>query len=72
MTYDGIPKAADDDGRILAWYDDVKKKYYDEDEDSDDPYKTKKMARDIERKRRHHLVGTKLKKKVDGEFYCGV
>jgi hypothetical protein len=65
MTYDGIPKAADDDGRILAWYDDVKKKY--------DPYKTKNMARDIERKRRpRHLLGTKLKKKVDGEFCCGV
>jgi hypothetical protein len=54
----------DNDGRILAWYNDVKKRYYDEDEDSDDPYKTKKMAHDIERKRRRHLLGTRLKKKV--------
>ena len=66
MTYDGKPSAVDDDGRILAWYDDVKKKYYDEDEDSDDPYKTKRMARDIERKRRRHLLDTRLKKKVKG------
>jgi hypothetical protein len=48
----------------------VKKKYYDEDEDSDDPDKTKRMARDIECKRWHHLLGTRLKKKVKGEFNC--
>jgi hypothetical protein len=69
---DGKQNGADEDGRILAWYDDVKKRYYDEDEDSNDPYKTKKMARDIERKRRRHLLGTRLKKKVDGEFCCGI
>jgi hypothetical protein len=68
MTYDGKKGAVDDDGRILAWFDDVKKKYYDEDEDSDDPYKTKRMARDIEQKRRRHLLGTRLQKKVKGEF----
>jgi hypothetical protein len=71
MTSDCLPKGVDDDGRIHAWYDDVKKKYYDEDEDSDDPYKTKKMSRTIERKRRRHLMlGKRLKKKVDGELCC--
>jgi hypothetical protein len=70
MTYDGKPSAVDDDRRILAWYDDVKKKYNDEDEDEDDPYKTKRMACDIEGKRRRHLLDTRLKKKVKGEFDC--
>jgi hypothetical protein len=68
LTYDGKASAVDEDGRILAWFDDVKKKYYDEDEDSDDPYKTKSMARDIERKRRRHLLTTRLNRNVKGEF----
>jgi hypothetical protein len=70
MIYDGISNAADNDGFILAWYDDVKKKSYDKDEDSDDPYKTKKIDQDIEHRRRYHLLGTRLKKKVKGELYC--
>jgi hypothetical protein len=71
MTYDGKASTVDDDGHILvAWYNDVKKNYYDEDEDEDDPYKIKRMAHDIKCKWRRHLLDTRLKKKVKGEFNC--